>query len=370
MSESFEEKTQKYSTWGDKYLQHTDVLYSIQYEDTFKPINIQLCLCEMCDSDCPFCSVAARPLKSYIPWEKLEKLFEDFHKLGAKAIEITGGGNPMLYRDKVAKKNINDVVLLAASYGFDVGIITNTEKLERHLRPEVYPHLKWIRVSLIKLDEKCEPEDYDFGSFPKDKIGLSYIIYDGTDGIPDELSRTNKPYTGTTVESIKKIAKLIELNPEIKFCRLAGNALIDGAQVEVQNQWKEVVKQVDVDNKFFIKDIWDNATPYENGCYVGLTRPYIAPHPDGGDYQVYVCTSHVLEKRTYDLDFSLGSIDNILEIWDTCNIQYAKTGIPYTIRGAGDGGWKAACPNCFYFNNNKLLHTVAQEMSPDDRNFA
>ena len=63
MSQSYEEKTQKYATWGDKYLQHTDVLYSIQYEDTFKPINVQLCLCEMCDSDCPFCSVAARPLK-------------------------------------------------------------------------------------------------------------------------------------------------------------------------------------------------------------------------------------------------------------------------------------------------------------------
>jgi hypothetical protein len=60
----------------------------------------------------------------------------------------------------------------------------------------------------------------------------------------------------------------------------------------------------------------------------------------------------------------------VLEIWDTCNIQYAKTGVPYNIRGAGSGGWKEACPSCFYFNNNKLLHTVAQQMSEDDRNFA
>ena len=81
---NYEEKTQKYATWGDKYLQHTDVLYSIQYEDTFKPINVQLCLCEICDSDCPFCSVAGRPLKSYIPFEKVQKLLLDFWKLGAK----------------------------------------------------------------------------------------------------------------------------------------------------------------------------------------------------------------------------------------------------------------------------------------------
>jgi 2-iminoacetate synthase ThiH len=101
---NYEEKTQLYATWGDKYLQHTDVLYSIQYEDTFKPINVQLCLCEICDSDCPFCSVAARPLKSYIPWEKLTKMLVDFKEMGAKALEITGGGNPLLYRDREAKK--------------------------------------------------------------------------------------------------------------------------------------------------------------------------------------------------------------------------------------------------------------------------
>lgn len=366
---SYEEKTQKYSTWGDKYLQHTDVLYSIQYEDSFKPINVQLCLCEVCDSDCPFCSVAARPLKSYIEWDKLVKLLEDFRSLGAKALEITGGGNPMLYRDKAAKKDINDVVRLAADLGFDVGIITNTENLERHLKPEVYDCINWIRVSLIKLDEGKAPEDYDFGSFPKDKIGLSYIIYDSTNGVPDELSRTNKPYVGTTVESIQRIAKLIELNPEIKFCRIGGNALVEGYQREIQNRFRSIVEEIDVQSKFFIKDVWDNCKPFDDGCYVGLTRPYIAPHPEGGDYQVYVCTSHVLEKRTYDLEFSLGSIDDVIDIWKNCNIEYAKTGIPYRIRNSDDG-WTKACPNCFYYNNNRLLHTVAQRMDINDRNFA
>ena len=369
MSESFEEKTQKYSTWGDKYLQHTDVLYSIQYEDKFKPINVQLCPCEMCDSDCPFCSVAARPLKSYIKWAEMEKLCADFKKLGAKAVEITGGGNPLLYRDKEAGKDINDVIELWGSNGFDVGIITNTEKLERHLDPRVYDFINWIRVSLIKLDEGKNPEDYDFGSFPRERMGLSYIIYEGSDK-PDILSRTGRVYSGTTVESINRIAQVIELNPEIKFCRIGGNALVDGYQIEIQNKFRDVVKAVDSLQKFFIKDVWDNSVAYDGGCYVGLTRPYIAPHPDGGDYQVYVCTSHVLEDRTYKLEFSIGSIDNVVQIWDNCNLNYARTGVPYEIRGAGHGGWKEACGTCFYYNNNKLLHTVAQRMDVDDRNFA
>ena len=56
------ELTQKYSTWGDKLLQHTDVLYSIQHNKKFQPITIQLSPTEVCSSGCPFCSVAERPL--------------------------------------------------------------------------------------------------------------------------------------------------------------------------------------------------------------------------------------------------------------------------------------------------------------------
>lgn len=367
---SYEEKTQKYSTWGDKYLQHTDVLHSIQYEDTFKPITVQLSLCEMCDSDCPFCSVAARPLKSYIPWEDVKKLLKDFKSLGAKAVEITGGGNPMLYRDKKAGVDINDVVREAGALGFDIGIITNTEKFERHLNPEVYNFINWIRVSLIKLDEGKDPEDYDFGSFPTDRIGLSYIIYEGTGGVPNVLSRTGKPYDGTTEESIRKIARLIELNPEIKFCRIAGNALVEGAQVDAHANFGDAIKEVDRLDKFFIKDIWDNCSAFDEGCYVGLTRPYIAPHPDGGDYQIYMCTSHVLESRTYDLEFSLGSIAEVINIWDTCNKNYAMYGYPYQVRKNKGEKWESTCGTCLYYNNNRLLHTVAQPMHHDDRNFA
>jgi len=37
-SDSHKKMTQKYSTWGDKLLQHTDVLNSIQNNKKFKPI--------------------------------------------------------------------------------------------------------------------------------------------------------------------------------------------------------------------------------------------------------------------------------------------------------------------------------------------
>ena len=359
-----EDLTQQYSTWGDKLLQHTDVLHDIQVHKTFRPITIQLAPLEACDSDCPFCSVAARPTKSYMPFADVKQTLDDFKELGAKAVEITGGGNPMLYRDRETKENINDIVEYAHSLSYDIGIITNSNSLKR-LKPENFDKVTWIRISLIKLDEGVDPEDYDFCGFPYSKLGFSYIIYGD---INNPHAHSKREYQGTTPETITRIAELVGLHPEIKFVRLAGNCLIKGNNAEVRDGFKAVVDNVDQHNKFFIKDIGEDDGPFDDGCYVGLVRPYIAPHPDGGDYQVYVCTSHVLNTRTYDMDYSLCSIRDIVSTWERLSENYAKTGFPYEVKGNGGGSWCSTCKYCYYKFNNKLLHTVAQPMP--DKNFA
>jgi hypothetical protein len=359
-----EEMTQQYSTWGDKLLQHTDVLYSIQKEHTFKPITVQLCPCEMCDSDCPFCSVAGRPLKSYMSFSKIEQVLKDFKTLGAKSIEITGGGNPLLYRDKESKKDINDVISVANEMGYNIGIISNSHKL-KSIKVENHEKISWIRTSLIKLDEGFEPEDFDFNGFPYEKLGFSYIIYD-TGNAPDPLSRTGKTYEGTTIKTIEKMAKLVEIHQEVKFVRIAGNCLIKGNNQAIKNKFKQIINSIDKYGKFFIKDIGEDDSPYNNGCYVGMTRPYIAPHPNGGDYQVYICTSHVLNTRTYDLDYSLGSVNEIIDIWKKANQKYKQEGYPYEIKCNKGKNWEESCKFCYYKFNNKLLYTVANEMKDKD----
>lgn len=342
------ELTQKYSTWGDKLLQHTDVLFSIQKKRTFIPITIQLAPCEICDSDCPFCSVQSRPLKSKMPFEKVTKVLNDFRYLGAKAVEITGGGNPMLYRD--SDKNINDIIECAHSLGYEIGIITNSHNISK-IKPENHKLIKWIRISLIQLDEGVPPEKYFFNGFPLEKLGFSYIIYDKT-----------------TRESIDRIARLVSLNENIKFVRLAGDCLIKGNNAEVRERFKDVIDEIDKNSKFFFKEIGYEDSPFNDGCYIGMTRPYVAPNPDGGDYHVYTCTSHVLNKRTYDVDYSLCSVDNIIETWEKMNKRFQETGVPYEVKGNGGKNWCDTCKYCYYKNNNQLLHTVANELP--DKNFA
>lgn len=365
MSLDDKEKTQLYSTWGDKLLQHTDVLYDMQVNKKVKPITVQLAPVETCDSDCPFCSVAGRPLKSRLPFEKIKKILEDFKTLGAKSLEITGGGNPMLYKD--GTYTINDIISFAHELGYDIGVITNTNNITKFLKEENYNKLNWLRISLIKLDEGVSPEQYDFGNFPRNKLGFSYIIYESTGDAPDSLSRTKKPYIGTTVESIKKMASLVQANPEVKFVRIAGNCLIKGNNSIIRDKWKEVINEIDCNQKFFIKDIGDDDGPFNDGCYVGAVRPYVAPSPHGGDYRVYICTSHVLNKRNYDLDYSLGTVDEIPQIWQRMSDNLSK-GLPlYEVKKNCGKKWSETCKYCYYKFNNKLLHTVINEMP--DKNF-
>lgn len=341
-----EKLTQLYSTWGDKLLQHTDVLYSIQHQKTFKPITVQISLTEACDSKCDYCSVANRPINKHILWNDLTRVLISFRTLGAKSVEFTGGGNPMLYKD--GEHNINNAIGIASALGYKVGLITNSHDLSK-LSQQSVEDLSWVRVSLSKLDEGKTPSDYTFGYMPYNKLAFSYIIH-----------------ASTTISTLNAIADLVDDHPLIKFVRFAGDCLIKGNNALVRKKFEDVVNMNDRYKKFFIKTIDEDDGPFDEGCYVGLVRPYIAPSPADDRYMVYVCTSHVLNNRTYDLGYSICSIHEIIDGWNMMNQRFAQGLPPYCIKNSDGAHWCDSCLFCYYKFNNKLLHTVAYEMPDKD----
>ena len=64
----------------------------------------------------------------------------------------------------------------------------------------------------------------------------------------------------------------------------------------------------------------------------------------------------------------MGGVDDVVGIWDRANENFRRTGYPYEVKGNGGRGWIDTCKFCFYQPNNKVLHTVANEMP--DKNFA
>jgi len=340
--------TQQFSSWGDKLLGHTDVLYLAQVHRQWKPINIQLAPTEICESNCSFCSVANRPT-CIMAWPTVVQCLTDFKSLGAKALEITGGGNPLLYRH--TGRTINDLVIVASKLGYDIGVITNSHSL-KILKPDIYQHISWIRVSLFSLDSGIAPEQYDFNGFPLGRLGFSYIVHGGT-----------------TDKSVEQIVRLTQMHPQVKFVRVAGDCLVKGNNVRVFQTWRNKFEAADTLHKVFFKNIGEGGDdPFNDGCYVGMVRPYIAPDPSGKGYNVYICSSHVLNDRTYDRNYALCPVENIVETWRILNHRFKHNGFPYEVRSNGGANWRSTCKYCFYKNNNSLLHTICHDLP--DKNFA
>lgn len=320
------ELTQKFSTFGDKLLQHTDVLYSIQYDKKFKPITVQLAPTNKCDLKCEYCSVKNRDVTSEIPFNDIINGLQNFKNLGAKALEISGGGNPLLY------PYINEVVNYAYSIGFEIGVITNSTHPSKYLSIDSINKLSWIRISLSSLDNNNRIFDLD--NIPSTKLGLSYII--------------NHKTAPKTITNISDIAKKYD----VKFVRLAPDCLNDDA-LTINTEWDELIKSQN-NGKLFIKEIGENYHAYCN-CYVGLIRPYWTPEG------IFICSSHVLETQKVENGFKLYDIDQVVSFYEEANTKFSSGELPYKIN-------TDKCYHCYYFNNNKILHTVATELP--DRNFA
>ena len=321
----YQKDTQIYSTFGDKLLAHAEVLADIQTKGIWRPITVQLSLLAACDSHCDFCSVSRRDLQHRLKFEDVQKCIADFRELGAKAVEITGGGNPMMY------PQINEVVDYAHSLGLDIGIISNTENPGKILKPETAQKLTWYRCSLTKLEEGKTVADFDFDVIPKGKLGFSHIMN-----------------VKTTPETIEQIAELVKRYPDVKFVRIAGNCL-DSESIEgVKKDWEPIIKKVDELGKFFIKEIAGCHNAFPDFCGVGAIRPYVMD-----DGYIYICTSHVLKFRKVDSRYRIGVITDVKGMYEKMNKRFQETGTLY------DVDIKGKCRECFYSNNNRLLNTIA-----------
>jgi hypothetical protein len=342
--------TQKYGSVGSKLLSHLGRLLEAQEHRRLRPITVQLAPTEACDNTCSFCSVAQRPQKRYLSFPALAKALEEFRTLGALSLELTGGGNPLLYKDPENRKDINDVIQLANTLGYEVAIITNSVNLKK-LLPVVHSMISWIRISLAKLEDGKSAKDFDLNGFPEDKVGFSWIVHASLPaGLPERVAEVSRRF------------------PEARFVRAVNDCTKPGTYEEQRKMWLPIIEEGNR-NSWYMKETCDG-TPHGGGCYVGLVRPYIAAPPDGeGEYQVYACSSHVLAQRNYDRSYALCSISEILGTWQTMWDRWREKGYPYEVKGNEGKNWAQSCGGfCFYGDNNRLLYSITHEHK--DANFA
>lgn len=108
---------------------------------TETPVSSQIVLSNKCPLNCIFCTARYRDRSIEFNKNDLFQALEDLAGLGCKAIEITGGGEPLTY--SYFEKTVEKIL----SLGMEVALVTNGVLLSKYPK-ELFNNFEWIRVSI------------------------------------------------------------------------------------------------------------------------------------------------------------------------------------------------------------------------------
>jgi len=155
---------EKYTSTGNKLLQHPLIIERIKYRQMASPISVSVAPTSRCNLACSFCSNANREKHEDLDILDLCRFLQEMKNRGLQTVEWTGGGDPTCY------EAINLAIESAKKLGLEQGFITNGVALD-NLTQKSLDSLKWLRISMNSLDYVDEIK------IPKVEgtLGFSYV---------------------------------------------------------------------------------------------------------------------------------------------------------------------------------------------------
>lgn len=183
------ELANEFTSDGSKFFLHQEAMRGLR-DGRGMPIVSHIMLTDRCQHTCAFCSVATRE-GGQLTMQQIKTYLRQLVPLGLKSVILSGGGNPILYRDRESGADFNDAVSLIKHYGLEIGVITNGLKMADYpapgaasrkswvtVSPETLDKLTWVRISMSGLDHD-EREVFVPDIDPaRTTLGFSYVYHD------------------------------------------------------------------------------------------------------------------------------------------------------------------------------------------------
>lgn len=133
-----------------KILWHFDRINDFLSSGSTTPVLFEIDPSNKCNQDCPWCSFSRLRSESQAVMcaDKLKEVLDSMWDMGVKAINWTGGGEPLM------NKYLPDVIEYAYKKGFSQGMFTNGLLLKKSIADRIVPVMNWIRFSLDGYDEE------------------------------------------------------------------------------------------------------------------------------------------------------------------------------------------------------------------------
>jgi len=260
---------QNYSVTSNevKLFKHLKNLETIQ-KGKASPVMFHISPTNLCNMACSHCCFMGRDKSLNLNWEKLKKAMDDMKKLGIKAIELTGGGEPTLY------PHINEFIDYAKKLGFAIGMNTNALDIKRI---KDYSAFSWVRISLNILNQ-----DIDYSEF---KNNVKFI---------SSKTKATACYIVSQQFETDNLRRVIEFAKEMKLIsRIAPDCIQPKEDIRklIEKIKKALVNMGEDKNpNIFLSDfnVYLGSRP-ENVCLIHMLKPFL--YTDGW---VYTCPSSEL----------------------------------------------------------------------------
>jgi len=351
-----------FTSTGQKFWHHPEALKGLQNGHP-RPVVTHLMPTDICQHTCAFCSVQTRE-GNILDLSEMTGYLDQLVPLGLKAVIISGGGNPILY--KKGEADFNDLVNEVFDRGLEIGVITNGMPLKDYrgrksyktVTPETLDKLTWLRISMSGLDHK-ENEVFVPDVDPNHTtLGFSYVYHDiyevpeepnhGKVSTEEDLLRFSvQPLNVRTAESrfdtlTGQIREIVEKHHP-SYVRLLPNCLEPEKITNRCNDLQRMANLIDP------KTVFVQYKPPEGpkACYLGYLHPVL-----NSDGYVYPCDSCVLNKAAGH---------KFAEPWRICH--WSKIGQIYNEPSRSlIKDPRKQCPGCVFTKSNELLIAVKEGM--------
>lgn len=360
-----------FTSTGAKFFAHQEAMEKLR-NGWGQPIVTHVMLTDVCNHTCAFCSVQARA-RDTLPLADVTTYLDILRRHGLKAVILSGGGNPILYRDKTTGADFNDVVDEIYGRGLEIGLITNGMPLTRFdvkacgsgwrrswktVHPTTLDKITWVRISMSGLDH-YEGQVYVPDVDPaRTALGFSYVAHDiyhePADPHHGKVSRRLDLLSGNHYrepdwsfdERIPALTNEITqycLRHDPRYVRLLPNCLEPERIKSRCEQLGSMARSINEAVGREVVFVQNKPPAAPRACYLGYIHPVL-----NCDGYVYPCDSCVLNEAAGH---------SFANPWRICRWQDIGGIYERPVRSLIEDPGKT-CPGCVFTRSNDLLEMV------------
>lgn len=307
-----------------KLLKHLDRLEMLQ-KGFVSPIMVHTMPTHRCQLKCLHCCFRNRKdlVLDMDPDLYIEGM-RQFHRLGVRAMELTGGGEPTLY--PYIEKSLDYFI---RGLQMKIGLITNglaLDRVEKFLK-----NISWVRISLNTLDYKKASELQPMVNMATSATRVSFCYI----------------WNDTSDDHIGSIGEFADRNGIV--CRVAPDCIMEPKLIARQMTHIKKMLAKTKSKHLFLSDFNTTLERKNDNCYIHLIKP--AFYTDG---YIYPCPSAELayeNNKKINEGARLCRADNVFEF-------YTRPTVPMVLQHS--------CSYCKYAKQQEILEDLLSETEFND----